>query len=266
MLVHKIFAPIRKVLPTWLSRRVRSVFMGLLTPIFFSYETGHFLSSLKNKSVTKRGEPLPWYTYPAVHFLETKDFKKRTVLEFGAGQSTLWWSMRATSVLSFEADPSWQVYVERHAQPNVKLIHTPQDLAGIESHLRDQWFDIIVVDGMDRVKASSIARDVVKPSGAIIVDNTDEYWEADGTRPIMDLFRSAGFFRLDFYGHHPASIVPGCTSIFFQHDCFLLEGCENPVRRVEGAGKSELAFPARRWDKSRHYASTPSPDRRYSFA
>jgi len=246
MLVHRMFAPIHRVLPSWLSGRIRSVFTGLLTPVFFSYETGHFLSSLKSRAVAKGGKPLPWYTYPAVHFLESKDFRNCTVLEFGAGQSTLWWSGRATSVLSFEANLEWQTYIERDAPPNVKVVHAPQDLAGVESRLRDLSFDVIVVDGMDRVKASRLARDVVKPGGAIIVDNTDEYWEPNGTYPIMDLFRSAGFFRVDFYGHHPAAIVPGCTSIFFQHDCFLLKGSENPVRRVEGAGKSELALAGRR--------------------
>jgi len=235
MVVHKIFAPINTVLPTWLSGPIRSVFTALLTPVFFSYETGHFLSSLRSRAIDKGGEPLPWYTYPAIHFLQCKDFKNCTVLEFGAGQSTLWWSKRATQVLSFEGDLEWYTYVERHVPPNVKIVYVPQDLAGIESHLRDLSFDVIIVDGMDRLRASRIARDVVKPGGVVIVDNSDAYGEPEGTYPIVDVFRSTGFSRVDFYGHHPGVIVPGCTSLFFKHDCFLLTSGENPVRRVEGA-------------------------------
>src|SRR5262245_4561702 len=77
---------------------LRRVGTAILTPILFTVHQGHFRSALARKAVDATGHPLPWYTYPAIQFLSAKDFCGRRVLEFGAGQSTLWWSARAGQV------------------------------------------------------------------------------------------------------------------------------------------------------------------------
>jgi hypothetical protein len=50
--------------------------------------SGHFRSSVNGKALSQAGVPLPWYTYPAIDFLTQRDFRGRSVLEFGGGQST----------------------------------------------------------------------------------------------------------------------------------------------------------------------------------
>src|SRR5262245_56791293 len=105
-MMHQLADAAKNNLPTFVTKPLRSVLSAvrrtqtaLRAPIRFSKNTGHFLSSLKARAVDKDGNPLPWYTYPAIDFLRRKCFAERTVLEFGSGQSTLWWAARARSVV-----------------------------------------------------------------------------------------------------------------------------------------------------------------------
>ncbi|MGC1360796.1 MAG: hypothetical protein WA826_06450, partial [Silvibacterium sp.] len=62
---------------------------------------------MKRAAVSKNGEPIPWYTYPIIDFLSDRDFKNKNILEFGGGQSTLWWAKRARRVVTFEGKREW---------------------------------------------------------------------------------------------------------------------------------------------------------------
>lgn len=231
MIIHSVFSAIKKLLPSNLSSIVRRIFTGFLTPVSFSYETGHFRSSLLSKAVDKYGKPLPWYTYPAIDFLASKDFANCSILEFGAGQSTMWWAERAHSVLSFESDFEWYRRLTSRIPQNVKIYHVRDDLNELDTYLSNQLFDIIIVDGLDRLKASKKARQLLRGSGGIIFDNSEGYWGPEGTYPVMDFFRSEGFSRIDFYGYAPGVVLPHVTSLFFKDSCFLIEGRESPIRK-----------------------------------
>ena len=98
---------LQKLLPLRLYILLRNLAAALLTPILFSKRTGHFRSSLQARSVDRNGNPIPWYTYPAVDFLGGKDFTGKRVLEFGAGHSTLWWMTRAAEVVGIEGSEAW---------------------------------------------------------------------------------------------------------------------------------------------------------------
>lgn len=211
---------------------MRRVSTGVLTPFAFSYQSGHFLSSLKSKAVDNHGVALPWYTYPAIDFLRYKHFSDRSVLEFGSGQSTLWWSERAKTVLSFEDDESWYQSLLKHVPANVRLILSDTAGSKVESEVNGMHFDIIVIDGLDRLACAEKSAALLAEDGAIILDNSEGYWGRDGEYPIISLFRERGFSRVDFYGHAPGVILPSCTSLFFRDSCFLLSGTESPVRIV----------------------------------
>lgn len=232
MFVHRLSKAAKGILPSRVFSVVRSLGTGVLTPFAFSYQSGHINSSLKGLAVDKQGRPLPWYTYPAIELLANKNFTGRAVVEFGAGQSTLWWSERADRVLSFEDDFSWYGRLKTRVPGNVELMYTPRDASNVDEKLRDQQFDVVVIDGLDRFACAQKALNVVTNDGAIVLDNSDGFWGENGSYPIIDLFRDRGFSRVDFYGHAPGVILPACTSIFFKNSCFLLAGTENPSRRV----------------------------------
>jgi len=233
MLIRRTFAAVKRFLPGFLAVRARALATAVLTPMLFSYETGHFRSSLLSMAVDRRGNPIPWYAYPAIDHLESLDFSDCSVLEIGAGQSTLWWAARSREVLSLEADQSWFERLQGRMPSNAILRQVSIDLSVLPPELSGREFDIVVVDGCDRFVASGLAVRVLKPGGAVIVDNAEGYWGPEGTYPIMDLFRSEGFQRVDFYGYSPGVIGRQCTSIFFRPDSFMFGGRHNP-RRLAG--------------------------------
>ena len=211
---------------------LRRVGTALLTPFKFSIDTGHFRSSLARKALDNAGNSIPWYTFPAIHFLSTVDFTEQAVLEFGGGQSTIWWAERAAYVFSLENNPHWFNYINHkiREKPNVDFFLC-ENLEDYASKPKDKQFDLIIIDGGDRYLCAQTALKVVKEKGAIVLDDSDGFWGLEGTYPIIELFQNAGFMRVDFYGYAPGVIKPHCTSIFFKHQAKLFENLIPPVSK-----------------------------------
>jgi hypothetical protein len=225
--IHKVFKPIRKYLPTMVSNTLRSFFTAILTPILFSYKTGHFRSSWTMSAVSRTGKPLPWYTYSCLDFLKYRTYASKTVLEFGGGQSSLWWSRRAQAVVTLEGDNEWYGKIKQKMPSNVALfLVSMQDPAECIKECNDilrdyPAFDIVVIDGLYRFELISIAQAKMASGGAIICDNAEGYGFAEG-------FRRSGMSRVDFFGNAPGVVLPHCTSVFFKEHCFLLSS-EHPI-------------------------------------
>jgi len=127
-MVHSIYKILKLTLPAFLSNPLRSFFTALLTPISFSINSGHFISSFKKAAFDKNLTPIPWYTYPSINFLETRSFSDKTVLEFGGGQSSIWWGLRAKNVVTLEGDHpvfspthEWAQKLKKSLPRNVEL-------------------------------------------------------------------------------------------------------------------------------------------------
>lgn len=228
MKLESFAASAKKLLPLPVFSVVRSAGTAFLTPILFSLRTGHWKSSFRKKAVDSHGRPLPWYTYPAIHFLLQKDFKGRRILEWGAGQSTLWWASKAKEVVSFEADKKWHDEVKTALPPNAVIHLTREDLSDFEKNCPAGLFDVIVIDGLDREKCAAPSIELLAPDGAVLLDNADGFWGKEGSFPILDRFSQAGFQRIDFIGYAPGVVRPHCTSVFFKSTCFLFSGTDRP--------------------------------------
>ncbi len=232
MWVHRFSNRARLYLPDKAFTLVKRLGTAVLTPFVFSIATGHFRSALCGRAVDRHGNPLPWYSYPMIEFLASKDFHNRRVLEWGAGQSTLWWAGRAAEIVSFEDELEWyERLCSQGLSERVKLYYVPTSTEGCERWI-ENTFDVIVIDGLNRQMAAEKSINWLSSDGALLLDNSDGYWGKPGTYPIIDLFRNAGFYRLDFYGFYPSWISVGVTSLFFKDRCFLLEGKENPVPKL----------------------------------
>jgi hypothetical protein len=182
-------------------------------------------------------EPVPWMTYPAVTFLNDLVESHHRVFEFGSGGSTHWWRARAEKIVSVEHDPLWGAEtgaIVRPASNTPPAMNVAAHLARVEPFadtkaanggdadsayaaylavLLDQpshFFDFIVIDGMARNTAASIAADVLKPGGAIIFDNSDRRDYGRG----FEILREQGFSRIDFWGPGPINPYGWCTSLF----------------------------------------------------
>lgn len=221
--IHRAFAPFNR-LPSWISNPIRSTATAVLGPLMFGYRTGFFRSCFRMAAVARDGEPIPWYTYPSIDFLKYRSFAGRDVLEFGSGQSTLWWAQRARGVLSFEGDPAWcerirpkmpanvDLRLVSMANPETNVSHVRAVLAG-RPHDR---YDVIVIDRMFRPNMVDIACEYLEPGGIIIADNSEGYG-------IWEEFVGRGFSRVDFYGNAPGVVLPHCTSIYFRGSAFVFD-------------------------------------------
>lgn len=214
--IQKVFAPVKEYLPGWISKPIRSLATAVLTPLLFSYRSGHFLSSFKISAVSKKGEPIPWYTYPCIDFLTQRSFSNKKILEFGGGQSSLWWAHRAESVLTFEGNQQWYSKINQLMPENVDLrLVSMRDRASCVSDIRaiisenpDIKYDVVVIDGLYREQMIDIAKDVVADQGVIVVDNADGY-------DIYQGFMDTSLNRVDFFGYAPGVVLPHSTSIYF---------------------------------------------------
>ena len=219
---------------------------ALLGPLVFSFAGGHFRSAVTSQSVDALGRPIPWYTYPAVDFLSTLEVTQCRVAEFGSGNSTVWWASRAASVLALESDPRWFERVQAQLKPwptaSLSLIRTPQEAGAL---LPPDSFDIIIVDDgsgigpTGRPLNAETALRRVKPTGIVIVDNSDTNYSRPGHYPIIELANELGFQRVDFHGHAAGSTKKSCTSLFFRPEVTLLSNLKPPsaaqIRRIGGS-------------------------------
>jgi hypothetical protein len=57
--------------------------------------------------VDKDGNPIPWYTYPAIEYLSQYDYSELKIFEFGCGYSSAFWAERAKKVVSIEDKTDW---------------------------------------------------------------------------------------------------------------------------------------------------------------
>ena len=57
--------------------------------------------------IDKDGNPIPWYTYPAIEYLSQFDYSDKEIFEFGCGYSSMFWANRAKKVTSIEDNINW---------------------------------------------------------------------------------------------------------------------------------------------------------------
>lgn len=172
---------------------------------------GQWRSINEGKAINVFGEPIPWYTYPAIEYLNQFDFSEKNIFEFGSGNSSLYWASRVKSVVSVESDPAWYDIVKNSLKSNQKLMLRQDGVSHVNSLAElGMKFDIIVIDGNWRRNCAHLAVDYLKSGGIVILDNSDWY-----PNTATDL-RSNGFFQINFSGFGPINNYTWTTSIFIQ--------------------------------------------------
>lgn len=184
--------------------------------------TGWMNSLVTGRPVNAEGRPVAWLTYGAIDFLEQKMQPAWRVLEWGCGNSTLWWAPRVREVLSVEHDPAWHGGVAQNAPANAQVVlqTDPDAYVGLAGIAAERKFDAILIDGEARNRCARTAVERIAPDGIIIFDNSDRSEHDEG----IAFLRSEGWKRIDFYGAIPSYLYRNCTSIFFKDGAFLGNG------------------------------------------
>ncbi len=153
-------------------------------------------------------DDMPWLQPGAIEVME-KFLAQRNdirVFEWGAGGSTLFFSAHAKRVFSVEHDLKWLNSVaDRLAYgetANVQLSWVSEfSTLYHKSIFYEDFFDLILVDGVQRNECIGAAISCIEIGGMIVVDNTERAEEyAEGLSLLKD------WKRQDFVGDWTTSI------------------------------------------------------------
>ena len=175
----------------------------------------------EHRPVDHQGDPTPWYTYAALEWLTPRVKHHHQVFEFGGGYSTVWYGMHSGQVVTVEHNSAWLDQMRTMVGSNVTLLQ--RNITGDEATSEGdsvysgaieayplKSFDIIVIDGMERVRCAHVAPPRLRDDGIIVFDNSDKPL----FRPGIDYLHSQGFGRIDFYGFVAQVGTRNCTSVF----------------------------------------------------
>ena len=150
-----------------------------------------------------RLQVMPWLTCSSIGFLRLliADNPRLRVLEFGAGGSTLWFADRRVEyVRTIEHSPDWYHDVLQHIEGSnvdLRLLPRPYDTAWQTPG--DEPFDLVLVDGRDRVACATAAYTALKPGGVLMLDNA----ERGGYQPIHARLKSWDYVHTEQRNKHP---------------------------------------------------------------
>lgn len=178
-------------------------------------DTGWIKSAVQNDIIDREGNALPWLTYPFIHFLEGRLDKEFRLFEYGSGQSTLYFAKRVKKVVSVEHDRDWYDHLAGRLPSNATVHYKELEYGGEYARFilsTEENYDLVIIDGRDRVNCCCASVDAVKDNGVIILDNADRKAYEKG----IQFLRNKGFRQLNFVGMAPKSPQMSCTAVFYR--------------------------------------------------
>ena len=176
-------------------------------------DNGWFRSYHSKQSVDAAGNPLPWYTYPFIHFITPRIKPHFEAFEYGSGNSTKWYAAKIKGITAVEHDKEWVEIVTLGLPANADIRFRELGDEYVQA-VREtgKKYHIIVVDGRKRVRCVEFAHSYLTQDGVLILDNSDrEYYG-----PAKDFMENLGFKRLDFYGMGPIVSHEFCSTVFYR--------------------------------------------------
>ncbi len=216
---------LREVIPPWTTTVLRGLprsprELGKSLVVLATLRAiGWQRSSADRQPVNADGNPLPWFSYPAIRWLEGRLDRIASVLEFGACGSTIWFAEHRIWVASLEHDRRWLADVEARttaALPRPQLVAVSPSEEGYAhgvAGLGNVTFDLVVVDGIHRRSCAAIARDQVGEHGLVCLDDSQRPEYAD----IVASLHDAGFTSIGFHGLSPIVGEEKETRFFSRH-------------------------------------------------
>lgn len=195
-------------------RRYKSLFFygggdGIL------FESGWMNSMLENSIVDGKGNPIPWYTYSAIFFLDQYDLSTEDVFEWGSGYSTFYYASKVKSIKTVESDMEWFQKIRNRMMKQKHVIclfrNTEKEYVGaISENLKK--YSIIIVDGKYRETCGKEAIVHLKENGILILDDSERK-EYNGLKKYLV---ENNFKSLDFWGIAAGISYIKCTSIYYR--------------------------------------------------
>ena len=170
--------------------------------------------------IDRDGNPIPWYTYPAIEYLSQFDVSDKEVFEFGCGNSSLFWAGRAKKVTSIEDNLTWfDKWKHEFVRDNLDIRWRDEGDGYFNAIFEDnKKYDIIIVDGKRRADCARTAVEALNNGGLIILDDSDRTNKSDEYAAAIATLKQADLLQVDFYGFCPMDCFTKATSLFFHRD------------------------------------------------
>ena len=178
---------------------------------------GWFTAFDKKQAVDGKGEALPWVTYSFIDFIKERINNTQNIFEYGSGSSTIFYAKKAGTVTSVEHDKGWFDMVKNTSPANAEMIFCKLEKNGEYSKkasLLNKKFEIIIVDGRDRVNCCKHSVDALSSDGVIVLDDS----EREVYNPARIFLKEKGFKELSFSGISPGLFYEKATSVFYKAD------------------------------------------------
>lgn len=135
-----------------------------------------------------RNPESPWLTRPMVEILDNWIRPGDWGIEWGSGRSTLWFAKRAGRLLSIEHDEVWHRRVKQQLEvaklDNVDYrFVAPSDYTKVVEGVPEESVDFILVDGIERDRCALTAIPRLRPTGILIIDNSNWYLPSSSRSP-----------------------------------------------------------------------------------
>jgi len=159
----------------------------------------------------------PLLTWPFLDFIEHLDLRQQSLIELGAGFSTIWLSKRFGKVRSFETNPEWHAAVARNVATNVELSLVPlTQLESAELEYRGEGWLLVDFAGKRSAFLNQFLSQLTTAERpvAIVLDNADWY------RRGAQLLQQHGYLEIPFYGFKSGQSWISCTSLFIDPSRF----------------------------------------------
>jgi hypothetical protein len=139
------------------------------------------LYSLAGRKLLNMHPQVPWISYDARSLLARLLPKEAAVLEFGSGNSTLWFGRHFKNVFSVEHDAEWhgrvQLMLRQAGLTNVHyFLHDEPAYAHFDEAAHRQY-EFVLIDGIDRSACATTALQHVKVDSVLYLDNSDKHRE-----------------------------------------------------------------------------------------
>lgn len=179
-----------------------------------SKEYGQFASMKLWSCVDGKGNPIPWYTYPAIEYLSHLDLSDRKVFEYGSGNSSLWWAGRCQALTSIEDNRKWYEKINLAAKCLQNFDY--QYVEGMAAFIEQENIagsDIVIIDGSYRSECADYVLQKIRQRYLdpvfLVFDNSDWY-----PQTMARLNKELNWIQVDFAGFGPINSYTWTTSIF----------------------------------------------------
>ncbi len=211
MRLSRIAAVLQRLLP----RRLFLVIYGTVASVMNAWALlatyGFARSAYSWRAVDRKGNPIPWFTYPAIEYLSQLDLSQAKVFEYGSGASTIYWAQRTARVDAVEDDVEWFHRIKPTLGSNATLQLASTQNEYVNDVARSGGtYDVIVVDGSHRYECATKAVEFLSSTGFIILDDADDH------RAACESLRQSGLIEVDFSGFGPINGYTKTTSLFLR--------------------------------------------------